>query len=127
MVALGWVVLALVFLDELLAAAAAAVWGNHESGVLLAVGMVVLVVGVWWAFASPKAPLGGPVVRPVTKVLVFGLAGLGLWAAGHHGWAVAFLVFSVVVNGLALLPSIQALVTDAEAGGRRDARGGRSA
>jgi hypothetical protein len=121
MVALGWLVLALVFADEVLAAAAAAVWGNHESGAVLAVVMVVVVVGVWWTFASPKAPLGGPVVRPVTKVLVFGLSGLGLWAAGHHGWAVAFLAFSVVVNGLALLPSIQALVTDAEAGGRRSA------
>ena len=121
MVALGWLVLALVFVDELLAAAAAAVWGNHAGGVLLAVVMALVVVAVWWTFASPKAPLGGPVVRPVTKVLVFGLAGLGLWAAGHHGWAVAFLVFSVVVNGLALLPSIQALVSEAEA------RGGRSA
>lgn len=125
MVALGWAVLALVFVDEVLAAVAAAVWGSSESGVLLAIAMVVVVIAVWWAFASPKAPLGGPVVRPVTKVLVFGLAGLGLWAAGHHGWAVALLVFSVVVNGLALLPSIQALVTEAEAV-RGDA-GGRGA
>ena len=121
MVAVGWLVLALVFVDELLAAAAAAVWGHREGGALLAVVMVVVVIAVWWAFASPKAPLGGPVIRPVAKVLVFGLAGLGLWAAGHHGWAVAFLVFSAVVNGLALLPSIQALVTDAEAAGRRAA------
>ena len=121
MVAVGWVVLALVFVDELLAATAAAVWGNHEGGVLLAVVMALVVVAVWWTFASPKAPLGGPVVRPVTKVLVFGLAGLGLWAAGHHGWAVAFLAFSVVVNGLALLPWIQALVTEADAQGRPSA------
>jgi hypothetical protein len=121
MVALGWVVLALVFVDELLAAAAAAVWGNHEGGGLLAIVMIVVVVGVWWAFASPKAPLGGPVVRPVTKVLVFGLAALGLWAVGRHGFAVAFLVFSVVVNGLALLPTIQALVTQDRARGSRSA------
>ena len=121
MVALGWSVLALVFVDELLAAAAAAVWGNHAGGLLLAIGMALVVVAVWWTFASPKAPLGGPVVRPVTKALVFGLTGVGLWAAGHHGWAVVFLIFSVVVNGLALLPSIQALVSDAEA------RGGQSA
>ena len=80
-----------------------------------------MVVAVWWIVRLTEGAAGGPVVRPVTKVLVFGLAGLGLWAAGHHGWAVAFLVFSVVVNGLALLPSIQALVADAEA------RGGRSA
>ncbi|SDP56994.1 Protein of unknown function [Pedococcus dokdonensis] len=118
MKAFGWLVLALVFLDELLAAAAAAVWGNHAGGVLLAVAMVVVVIAVWWVFASPKAPKGGPVVRPVTKVLVFGLASVGLWVAGHHGWALAFLVFSVVVNGLAQLPAIQALVREAAAGER---------
>jgi hypothetical protein len=121
MVAVGWLVLALVFVDELLAAAAAAVWGNHAGGVLLAIVMPLMVVAVWWTFASPKAPLGGPVVRPVTKVLVFGLAALGLWAAGHHGWTVAFLAFSAVVNGLALLPSIQALVSEADARGRQSA------
>ena len=121
MTALGWVVLALVFVDEVLAAVAAAVWGNHAGGLLLAVVMPVVVIAVWWTFASPKAPRGGPVVRPVTKVLVFGLAGIGLWAAGHHGWAVAFLVFSVLVNALAQLPQIRALIPEATSGDRLDA------
>ena len=121
MVALGWLVLALVFVDELLAAAASAVWGAYAGGVPLAIIMPLLVIVVWWSFASPKAPRGGPVVRPVTKLLVFGLAGTGLWAAGHHGWAVAFLVFSVVVNAVAQLPSIQALVPDATSGSNLDA------
>jgi hypothetical protein len=49
------------------------------------------------------------VVRPVVKVLVFGLASLALWDAGHPGWAAALLVFSVVVNALAQLPSIARL------------------
>jgi hypothetical protein len=106
----GWLVLALVFADEVLAAVAAAVWGQHTAGPLLATAMVVVVIAVWWTFASPKAPLGGPVVRPVTKVLVFALASAGLWAAGHPGWAVAFLGFSVVVNALAQLPAVRALV-----------------
>jgi hypothetical protein len=112
-IAAGWTVLALVFVDEVLAAVAAAVWGHHAGGALLAVGMAALVVAVWWTFASPKAPLGGAVIRPVTKVLVFGLASLGLWAAGHHGWAAALAVFSVAVNALAQLPAIRALVADA--------------
>lgn len=111
MVAAGWVVLAAVFLDELLAAAAAAVWGQATGGALLAVVMVVLVVALWWGFASPKAPMGGPVVRPVTKVLIFGFASIGLWAAGHHGWAVALLAFSIVVNALAQLPAVRVLAT----------------
>ena len=112
MVGFGWLVLALVFVDEVLAAVSAGIWGGYAGGWPLAVLAPVVVVAVWWAFASPKAPWGGRVVRPLVKVLVFGLASVGLWAAGHHGWAVAFLVFSAVVNGLALLPSIQALVAE---------------
>ena len=113
MVALGWVVLALVFVDEVLAAAAAAIWGAHIQGAALGAVMVVVVVAVWWTFASPKAPLGGRIIRPVTKLLVFGLASLGLWASGHPGWAIGFLAFSVAVNGLAQLPGVQALVAEA--------------
>jgi hypothetical protein len=108
----GWTVLALVFVDELLAVAATSVWGYDAGGVLLALVMPVLTMAVWWAFASPKAPYGGRLVRPLVKVLVFGLASLGLWAAGHPGWAAALLVFSVVVNGLAQLPAVRALVME---------------
>lgn len=107
----GWVVLTLVFLDEVLAALAAGVWGAYAGGWPLAVLAPVAVVAVWWAFASPRARYGGPVVRPVVKVLVFGLASLGLWVAGHHGWAVTLLGFSMVVNGLAQLPAIRTLAT----------------
>jgi len=106
----GWLVLALVFVDEVLAAVAGGVAAGHYWGVTGAVLAPLAVVAVWWTLASPKAPFGGPVVRPVTKVLVFGLASLGLWAAGHHGWAVALLVFSVVVNAAAQLPSVRSLV-----------------
>jgi hypothetical protein len=112
MAILGWTVLLLVFVDELLAVAAAAVWGNHVANALFAVVMALATVLVWFLFASPKARLGGPVVRPVTKVLVFTLASAGLWASGHHALAVALFVFSAVVNGLAQLPSVKVLVRD---------------
>jgi hypothetical protein len=110
--ALGWTVLALVFVDEVLAAVAAGVWGGHAGGALLSLVAVLVVIAVWWAFASPKAPYGGRVVRPAVKVLVFGLASLGLALAGHPVLAVALLVFSVVVNGLALLPSVRGLLAE---------------
>ncbi|RLV47995.1 DUF2568 domain-containing protein [Nocardioides mangrovicus] len=107
--AFGWTVLALVFLDELLAMAASYVWGAHAAGWWLGVLAAIAVVLVWFLFASPKAQYGGPLVRPVVKVLVFAMASLGLWAAGHPGSALALLTFSVVVNGLAQLPGVREL------------------
>ncbi len=100
--ALGWTVLALVFLDEVLAVVALG----------YAWGLLVAVVGValWWVFASPKAPFGNVATRPVVKVLVFGSACVGLWLAGHPVLALALLVFSVAVNALALLPGVRGLV-----------------
>ncbi len=110
--------LGLVFLDELLAMAAFGVWGWQSSPAWLLVWLLpLLAMTVWFLLASPKARYGGPVGRPVAKVLVFGLASLALWDAGHTGWALALLVFSVVVNAVAQLPSIQALVSDAESPG----------
>jgi len=108
----AWTVLALVFLDEVLAAVAAGIWGGHRAGVVLAVLAPLAVIAVWWAFASPKAPYGGGPVRPIVKVLVFGLASWGLWAAGHHTAGIALLVFSVVINGLAQLPVVRRALGD---------------
>jgi uncharacterized protein DUF2568 len=113
----GWTVLALVFLDELLAMAGLGVYGWSTSLPWLLVWLLPLLgMLAWYLFASPKARFGSPVVRPVVKVLVFGLASLGLWAAGHHTLAVALLVFSVVVNGLAMIPSIRDLAQVAHPG-----------
>lgn len=118
MVGFGWFVLALVFLDELLAMAAFGVWGWAASPAWLLVWLLPLAAMlVWFVLASPKAPYGSPVVRPVVKVLVFGLASLALFDSGYRGWAVALLLFSVVVNGLAMLPSIQRLVPEHPARG----------
>jgi Protein of unknown function (DUF2568) len=107
---LGWWVLGLVFLDELLAVAAFGVWGwAHDPRWLLVWLLPLVAVTAWFLFASPKATYGGRVRRPLAKVLVFGLASLALWDVGHPGWALALLVFSVVVNGLAMIPAVAAL------------------
>ncbi len=106
--AAAWVVLALVFLDEVLAVVALGwTWGLLAAAVGIA---------LWWVFASPQAPLGGPVLRPVVKVLVFGAACAGLWWADRPGLAVALLGFSVVVNALALTAGVQAVLRPAGEG-----------
>jgi hypothetical protein len=113
--AFGWTVLALVFVDELLAMTGLGVYGWSTSLPWLLVWLLPLLgMLAWFLFASPKARFGSPVVRPLVKVLVFGLASLGLWGAGHHSLAVALLVFSVVINGLAMLPSIRSLAEGAD-------------
>jgi hypothetical protein len=106
--ALGWTVLALVFVDELLALAALAVWGYHAGGIALAVAAPVAWMAAWFLFAAPGARYGGRIVRPAVKVIAFGLACLALWAAGYEVLAIALLVFSAGINGLAELPAIRA-------------------
>jgi hypothetical protein len=126
MVVLGWLVLFLVFVDEIAAVTAFGVWG-WESSLLGVPGWVlvwllpVLAASTWYWFASPKAPYGGTVVRPIAKVLVVGLACLALWDIDHHSWAVALLVFSVVVNALAMLPGVRALTDGSVSTDRRAA------
>lgn len=106
---LGWTVLALVFLDELLALAALAVWGGHASGIALAVTAPVAWVIVWYLFAAPGARFRSRFITPAAKVIAFGLACLALRAAGRPSLAAALLVFSAVANGLAQLPAIRAV------------------
>jgi hypothetical protein len=108
--AFAWIVLTAVFVDELLVMAAFGIWGWQEDPRWLLVWLLPLVAMlVWFYFASPKARYGGPVVRPVTKVLVFGLATVALWDANHPLWAMALLGYSVVVNGLAQVPQVRAM------------------
>ena len=112
----GWTVLALVFLDELLAVAAFGVWGWTTPQAWLLVWLLPLVaMAVWFLFASPQAQHGGPVVRPIVKGLVFCSATLALWHAGHTDWAVAFLAFSVVVNALAQVRAVRELLAEQSA------------
>jgi hypothetical protein len=107
--AFGWLILALVFASEVLAIGGLFVWGQPHlllSFVLGAAGLLA-----WNFFASPKARFGHPVGRPVVKVLVFGLGTYGYWESGRTTLAVAVLVFSVIVNALALIPSVSSLAT----------------
>ncbi len=108
---LGWFVLGVVYVDEILAVTAAAIFGEYAGGWPLAIGLAVSTVVVWWAFGSPRAPLGGPVVRPLVKALVFTSASAGLWAAGHEAWGVGYFAFSAVVNLVAQHPDIRRLPT----------------
>ena len=107
---LAWafLILTLVFVSEVLAMVAFGLWGWEHSPRWLLVWLLPLVgVVLWGRYASPKAPRGGPRARPIVKVLVFATAFLAIRDIGDYWWALAFLVFSAVVNGLAALPSVR--------------------
>jgi hypothetical protein len=112
-VGFAWVVLGLVFLDEVAAMAAFGVWGWQVGNprVILVVVLPLAAMTAWWLFASPNARYGDHGRREVVKVVVFGLASLALWDAGYHEWAVALLALSVVVNTVALHPRIREVAT----------------
>ena len=107
---LAWAffILTLVFVSEVLAMVALGLWGWEHSPRWLLVWLLPLVgVVLWGLFASPKASRGGPRARPIVKVLVFAAAFLAIRDVGDYSWALAFLIFSAVVNGLASRPAVR--------------------
>jgi hypothetical protein len=101
-------VLVLLFVSELLALAAFGWWGwEHSPRWLLVWLLPLLGAVVWGLFASPKARYGGPRARPIVKVLVYAVAFLAIRDVGDYSWALAFLVVSALVNGLASLRMVR--------------------
>ena len=104
----AFLVLTLVFVSEVLALVAFGVWGWDHSPRWLLVWLLPLGGAVVWGmFASPKASRGGPRARPIVKVLVFAAAFLAIRDVSGYSWALAFLVFVAVVNGLAATPTVR--------------------
>ena len=72
--------------------------------------LVAVAMGI--PFSSWLAERFGPRRVFTSAILVFTLASAGLWASGHHTLGVALLVFSLLVNAAAQLPSVRVLVRD---------------
>jgi Protein of unknown function (DUF2568) len=98
--ALGAAVLVVRFGLELAAVAALAYWGfaEHDGwvAVLLGLGAPLGAIVIWWAFVSPKAPLGSPLRQAVFETVVFVAAALALVDARHAGLAIAFAAIALV-------------------------------
>lgn len=101
-----WANLALAFVMELVAFASLALWGwrTGESIVLevvWAIGVPVLAISAWGAFAAPTATSDHPLLAIATKLAVFGGAALALWTMRYRRAAVTFVVV-LVANLLAI-------------------------
>jgi hypothetical protein len=71
--------------------------GPRVAGVLLGVGLPVVAVVLWGAFAAPRARVDNASLRLAVKVLVLGAGVVAGFLVLPTGWAVAFAVV-VVVN-----------------------------
>ena len=68
--------------------------------IFVAAGIVL-----WGLFASPKATYDIAWLTIAVKVLVFGVAAIGLWAMGRRTLAIVFAIAVVVLHIAAALPA----------------------
>lgn len=102
--AFQWTNLTVAFVLELCALGALGWWGVHAGGgtlgkAALGIGAPLVAAVLWGIFAAPHATVPNPVAGFATKVLVFGLAALGLAAVDHPRLALVF-AGAVVINAL---------------------------
>lgn len=105
--ALRGVLLALLFVIEVVGLVAVAWWAVSLGGivgVLVAVAAVCAMAGLWGLFAAPKAShrLHGPVLA-VFMLAWFAVGGLSLAAVGHPWWGVGLVVGFAATKGLLAL------------------------
>ena len=97
----------LAFLLELLALSGLAWWGADAGGglgtkILLGAGAPILAAVAWGMFAAPRARFRLPLAAVLAvKVIVFGLAAVGVYAIGQPGFAIAFAVVALINTALA--------------------------
>ena len=94
------VFLLLVFISELAAVAAIGyaafvLAGGGLPAAAIALVVIAVVIAVWALWAAPKADVT-TAVRLTTKLVVFGLAVLGLVVAGRPWWALGLAVLVIV-------------------------------
>ncbi|GGR89807.1 hypothetical protein GCM10010269_31160 [Streptomyces humidus] len=96
--------LGVLFLIELVAVAAAAWWGASTSWPwLFGPAAPAVLIAAWALFGSPRARFRTRGAgRAGFELAWFGAGVCALYAAGAHGWALAFALVCAVSKGLAL-------------------------
>ena len=83
-----------------------------------AIGLAGLVV--WLQVASPVGHLSGPVITPVARAVLYGLAVVAVWDAGHHTLAVVEACVFVAASELSRVPGVQEMIARAHRIGAED-------
>jgi len=119
----SWAVAAavVVLISEVLAIGSFGIWAHSVtdkswvSFALLGAGLVA-----WTLFAFPWSRFGGPIVSPSARLLLYGLALLAVFAAGHPALGLVETGIFVVALALARQPEVLAVILRADRMGRSD-------
>ena len=112
----------LVFISEILAIGSFGIWAHSVTDkswvpyALLGAGLVA-----WSLFAFPWSRFGGTMVSPVARVLLYGLALLAVFAAGHPPLGLVETGIFVAALALARQPEVLAVISRADRMGRESA------
>ena len=107
-------IVALVFISEVLAIGSYSIWSSSVTSsdwLPYAIGLAGLVV--WLHTASTVGHFSGPVFTPVARAVLYGLAVVAVWDAGHHTLAVVQACVFVAPSELSRVPGVQEMIARA--------------
>ena len=114
-------IVALVFISEVLAIGSYPIWSSSVTSsdwLPYVIGLAGLVV--WLQIASPGGRLSGPVFTPMARAVLYGLAVVAVWDAGHHTLAIVEACIFVAASELSRVPGVQEMIARAHGIGAED-------
>ena len=82
--------------------------------------LLIPTVLIWREFISPGGRFIGPVVTPAARALMYGVAVVAVWDAGHHTLAMIQAVVFVAASELSRVPGVQEMIARAHGIGAED-------
>ena len=114
-------IVALVFISEVLALGSYVIWAREQtSGEWLWIAMMFAAIVVWGQLARPIGPFSGPVFTPVASAVLFVLAVIAVWDAGHHTLGMVQACIFIAAAELSRVPGVQEMIERAHPIGAED-------
>ena len=82
--------------------------GSDATGAALSIAAVLLIAGLWWAYASPRSYYDLPPARILVKLALLAAATYSIWMLWGATWGIVFAAAWVAVHLLAESPILPA-------------------
>ncbi len=109
-------IVALVFIAEVLALGSYVLWVREQSSSeWLTVAAMFAAIVVWGQLARPIGRFSGLVFTPVVRAVLFTLAVIAVWDAGHHTLGMVQACVFIAAAELSRVPEVQETIGRAHA------------